>query len=101
MLATSEPSAPQPMRVIFFCARADIPFAVLRAIADPAERALPPAALIGLNAAGRPALGRVLLSLASQPGQLPALLQVARDTRRALAALRRAGAALAEAAPRG
>jgi adenosylhomocysteine nucleosidase len=82
-------------------ARADIPFAVLRAIADPAERALPPAALIGLNAAGRPALGRVLLSLASQPGQLPALLQVARDTRRALAALRRAGAALAEAAPRG
>jgi adenosylhomocysteine nucleosidase len=77
-------------------AAAGIPFAVLRAVADPAERALPPAALIGLDAAGRPAIGRVLLSLARQPGQLPALLQLARDTRRALAALRRAGNALAE-----
>ncbi len=77
-------------------AAAGIPFAVLRAVADPAERALPPAALIGLDAAGRPALGRVLLSLARQPGQLPTLLQLARDTRRALAALRRAGNALAE-----
>jgi adenosylhomocysteine nucleosidase len=63
-------------------------------VADPAERALPPAALIGLDAAGRPALGRVLLSLVRQPAQLPALLQLARDTRRALAALRRAGDAL-------
>ncbi len=76
-------------------AAAGIPFAVLRAVADPAERTLPPAALIGLDAAGQPALGRVLLSLATQPGQLPALLQLARDTRRALAALRRAGDALA------
>jgi len=75
-------------------AAAGLPFAVLRAVADPAERALPPAALIGLDAAGRPALGRVLLSLARQPEQLPALLQLARDTRRALAALRRAGEAL-------
>jgi hopanoid-associated phosphorylase len=74
---------------------AGIPFAVLRAVADPAERALPPAALIGLNAAGHPALGRILLSLAGQPAQLPALLQLARDTRRALAALSRAAAALA------
>jgi adenosylhomocysteine nucleosidase len=82
-------------------AAAGLPFAVLRAVADPAERALPPAALIGLDAAGRPALGRVLLSLAGRPGQLPALLQVARDTRRALAALRRAGAALAGATARG
>ncbi len=70
-------------------ARAAIPFIVLRAVADPAGRSLPPAALVGLDARGRPALGRVLGSLARDPGQLPALLGVARDTRRALAALRR------------
>jgi adenosylhomocysteine nucleosidase len=75
-------------------AAAGLPFAVLRAVADPAERALPPAALIGLDAAGRPALGRTLLSLARHPGQLPALVRLAGDTRRALATLRRAGDAL-------
>jgi adenosylhomocysteine nucleosidase len=75
-------------------AAAGLPFAVLRAVADPAERALPPAALIGLDAAGRPALGRILLSLARHPGQLPALVRLAGDTRRALATLRRAGDAL-------
>lgn len=81
-------------------AAAGLPFAVLRAVADPAERALPPAALIGLDAAGRPALGRILLSVAGQPGQLPALLQLACDTRRALGALRRAAEALREPAVR-
>jgi adenosylhomocysteine nucleosidase len=75
-------------------AAAGLPFAVLRAVADPAERALPPAALIGLDAAGRPALGRILPSLARHPGQLPALVRLAGDTRRALATLRRAGDAL-------
>src|SRR5690348_3529706 len=81
-------------------AAAGLPFAVLRAVADPAGRALPPAALIGLDAAGRPALGRILWSLMRQPAQLPALLQVARDTRRALAALRRAAEALGDDAER-
>jgi hopanoid-associated phosphorylase len=81
-------------------AAAGLPFAALRAVADPAERALPPAALIGLDATGRPALGRILRSLAAQPSQLPALLQLARDTRRALMALRRAGDALDGAVPR-
>jgi adenosylhomocysteine nucleosidase len=81
-------------------AAAGLPFAVLRAVADPAERVLPPAALIGLTAAGRPALGRILLSLVRRPAQLPALLQLARDTRRSLAALRRAGEALGDNAER-
>jgi hopanoid-associated phosphorylase len=81
-------------------AAAGLPFAVLRAVADPAERALPPAALISLGAGGRPAPGRILWSLVRQPAQLPALLQLARDTRHALAALRRAGEALGEDAER-
>jgi adenosylhomocysteine nucleosidase len=78
-------------------AAAGLPFAVLRAVADPAGRALPPAALIGLDTAGRPAPGRILLSLVQQPGQLPALLRLARDTRLALAALDRAAEALGAA----
>ena len=81
-------------------AAAGLPFAVLRAVADPAERAVPPAAIIGLDASGRPALGRILRSLAAQPRQLAALLQLARDTRCALAALRRAAEALREPAAR-
>ncbi|HEV8026241.1 MAG TPA: nucleoside phosphorylase [Stellaceae bacterium] len=71
---------------------AGIPFLVLRAVADPATRALPPAALIGLDDEGRPALLPVLRSLLVQPGQLGALLAIARDTSHALHALRRVAA---------
>jgi len=68
--------------------RAGRPFIVLRAIADPAARGLPEAAVEGLDENGAPALRRVLASVARNPGQIPALLRVAADTRRALAALR-------------
>lgn len=68
-------------------ARAGRAFIVLRAIADPAERSLPEAAVQGLDESGAPALGRVVLSVLRNPGQLPALLRVAADTRRALATL--------------
>jgi adenosylhomocysteine nucleosidase len=66
------------------------PFLVLRAVADPASRALPPAAVNGLAATGAPALGRVLLAVLRNPTQVPALLCLAGDTRRALSALRSA-----------
>src|SRR5262249_31725217 len=49
--------------------RHDLPFAVLRAICDPAGRDLPPAALVALDAGGAIGLLRVLASLARQPGQ--------------------------------
>jgi len=64
-----------------------IPFVVLRAIADPAVRELPPAALVPLSGDGRPAIGQVLASLLTRPRQLPTLLTVARDARQALQAL--------------
>ncbi len=70
--------------------RAGSSFLVLRAIADPAERDLPEAALEGLDATGAPAFGRVLVSVAHHPGQIAALLRLAGDTRRALYALRSA-----------
>lgn len=76
-------------------AAAGLPFLALRAIADPAWRRLPPAALVGLGADGRPALGAVLVSLLRRPAQLPALVRIACETTAALRALRRAAPVLA------
>lgn len=70
---------------------AGLPFLVLRTIADPATRRLPPAALIPLAENGAPAFARVLGEVLRRPGQIGALLGLARDTRQALGAL--AGAA--------
>jgi adenosylhomocysteine nucleosidase len=56
-----------------------IPFAVLRAICDPAERALPSAALAALDARGAIRAWRVLAAIAARPGQLPALFALAAD----------------------
>jgi adenosylhomocysteine nucleosidase len=56
-----------------------IPFAVLRAICDPADRALPRAAQIALEPGGEVSIWRVLASIAAHPGQLPALLALAAD----------------------
>jgi adenosylhomocysteine nucleosidase len=64
-----------------------IPFVVLRAIADPASRELPPAALLPLSGDGRPVLGQVLASVLRRPQQLPTLWGVAREARQALQAL--------------
>jgi hypothetical protein len=64
-----------------------IPFVVLRAIADPAARELPPAALVPLADDGTPAIRQVLASVLARPRQLPSLLTVAREARQALQAL--------------
>ena len=63
------------------------PFAVLRAVCDPARQSLPPAALVGLASSGNIDVRRLLGSIARRPGQLPSLLALARDAwlaRRAL-----------------
>jgi adenosylhomocysteine nucleosidase len=54
-----------------------IPFAVLRSICDPADRALPPAALAALGLRGEIEVWRVLISIVAHPGQLPALFELA------------------------
>jgi len=66
---------------------AGLPFGVLRAVADPAAHGLPPAALVGLDAEGRPTIGPVLRALARSPGQLPALIRLGRQSGAAMAAL--------------
>ena len=75
-------------------ARVGLPFAALRAIADPADRALPRAALAGFGDHGEVLVAPVLWGLLRHPAQLPALLGVARDSRKAMAALRRCAALL-------
>jgi len=80
-------------------AAAGLPFLVLRAVADSADRSLPPAVLVGLDREGRPRLQRVILSVLAHPCQLSALIGVARDTSRALATLRRAAPVLAAVPP--
>jgi adenosylhomocysteine nucleosidase len=65
-----------------------LPFACLRAIADPAWSDLPPAASCAvLNENGTVNKGAVLWSLLTRPGQIPALMRVARQTNAAFNAL--------------
>jgi adenosylhomocysteine nucleosidase len=66
---------------------AGLPFAVLRAVCDPAGRDLPPAALAALNAGGGVRLLHVAGALLRRPAQLPDLLQLAADAAKANAAL--------------
>ncbi|KND55726.1 Adenosylhopane nucleosidase, HpnG [Candidatus Paraburkholderia kirkii] len=63
-----------------------LPFAVCRAVVDPAWRTLPPAATAGLRDDGTTAIGPIL----REPAQLGALLRLARDARATLVQARHA-----------
>lgn len=84
--------------VALACAKAGRPFAVLRTIADPADRAIPALALSALGPDGRPLIGNVIKGLLRRPGDLPGLIAVGLDTGKALrsldGAVRRLGPAL-------
>ncbi|MBV9654787.1 MAG: hypothetical protein JOZ42_09520 [Acetobacteraceae bacterium] len=67
---------------------AGLPFAALRAICDPAERSLPPAALLALDGRGAVGIAPVLRSVLRQPRQLPVLRELSADAWTARAALR-------------
>lgn len=75
-------------------ARRGCRWAALRAITDPAGRALPHAAAVGMKPDGSIDLPAILMSLAKNPGQLPGLVHAARDARAAFAALLRCRQAL-------
>ncbi len=72
-----------------FAAARGIPFAVFRVIADPAARALAPAAAKGMRSDGNIDPFAVLGALLRAPGQVPLLVRNARDTRTAQLALSR------------
>jgi hopanoid-associated phosphorylase len=71
-----------------------IPFAVLRAISDPADSTLPPLVSTAITDSGKINIMRVLLSLLGNPGQIPALIQTARESKAAFEALFRCRRAL-------
>lgn len=75
-------------------AAAGRPFAVLRVIIDPAERAIPAAVLAALGPSGGINPLRLLGGLARDPGAIGALWALARDNRAARRSLRYAAAAL-------
>ena len=70
-------------------AEAGLPFIVIRAVADPARRALPRAALAGIDRDGRRRPLAVLLRLLLRPLDIADVVRLAGDSRAALVSLRR------------
>jgi adenosylhomocysteine nucleosidase len=73
-------------------AAAGLPFLVLRALTDPHDQVVPQVAREALRPDGRVRLQATLGGLIRQPGELMALLRLARQSARGLASLRRASA---------
>ena len=71
-----------------------VPFAVLRVVLDPAHRAIPLSALAGARDDGETDPLAVVKALLRRPGDLPGLLRLAEDTRKASRALLRSRQAL-------
>ena len=71
------------------------PFVILRAVADPADRELPPLVLRAVGVDGRIKAAAVLGELVRSPGQLAGLVAAARDSRAAFRALGRCRGLLA------
>ncbi len=71
-----------------------LPFAVLRVVLDPAHRTLPPSALAGAREDGKTDPIAVFRSLLKRPQDLPSLVLLASDARKANRALLRGRQAL-------
>ncbi|HEY1864168.1 MAG TPA: phosphorylase [Roseiarcus sp.] len=72
-----------------YAQRQRAPFAILRAVADPAERDLPPLALKALDSYGRINAQAVIRELVRSPVQFAGLSALATDSRAAFRALKR------------
>jgi hopanoid-associated phosphorylase len=71
---------------------AGLPFLVIRALADPYDQVIPQVAREALRPDGRVRIRATLGGLIRQPGEVMALLRLARQSARGLATLRRAAA---------
>ncbi|MEO0983715.1 MAG: nucleoside phosphorylase [Pseudomonadota bacterium] len=81
-------------RVARAAERAGRPFLAIRAVADPADRALPPTALKAVSADGGVDVLATIGGLARRPWDLPALLALKADSDAALETLKRAASVL-------
>ncbi|MEZ0251214.1 MAG: phosphorylase [Methylobacteriaceae bacterium] len=77
-----------------YAAAHDLPFAALRVVCDPAERALPAFAAKALKPNGDPDIGAVLGALVRREAGIGALVRLARDSGEAFRSLGRARALL-------
>jgi hopanoid-associated phosphorylase len=76
-------------------ADAGLPFLAVRAIADRAQDSLPTLVENAVRPDGMPAIGRALAGMIRRPGEIPAVLRLARQSELALARLRMLEAAKA------
>jgi adenosylhomocysteine nucleosidase len=72
-----------------FAASHGLPLAVIRAVSDGADHALPPAAQRGMRPDGSMNIGAVLAELIKDPRQLPALIRTGIEAEKGFAALLR------------
>jgi hypothetical protein len=72
-----------------FAAAHGLPFAAIRVVCDPADRAIPAFAASALKPDGEPDIAAVLLAVLREPRQIGPLVHLARDSGRAFAALKR------------
>jgi len=77
-----------------FAARRGLPFAILRVVCDPAERALPAFAAAALKPNGDPDISAVLAALMRREARVGELVRLARDSGEAFRGLSRARALL-------
>ncbi len=82
-------------RVAAVAAAAGAPLLVVRAVADPADRALPPAAASAVDEAGGVRVFATLAGVARRPGDLAALMALKGDSEAGLKTLRAAAAHVA------
>ena len=76
------------------CRQAGLEFVALRAVSDPAQRALPAAAVDAMGVGGELRIGALLGGLLRRPGDVPVLVRLGLENRKASAALSRAAALL-------
>jgi len=70
-------------------AEANVPFIVLRVIADTADMGLPPVALTPLQDDGHINMGKILFNILGKPTQIPSLIHLGQNTAKAMRALKK------------
>ena len=78
-------------------AAAGVPFAILRVVVDPAERALPASVLAAVDSSGHVKVAALMAGLLRHPREIGVLLALAGDNGPARKSLRRAAAAVGHA----